>query len=132
MIKSFAQREAYRRMTMERTRGGVVVAGGSGFIGRRLVEELTTRGYEVVVLSRSAERAAAHLPDGARSVGWDDEWPGELPGAVGVVNLAGASIGGGRWTTRRKQQILSSRVETTGRLVEAIRTLPAAPRPPAL
>jgi uncharacterized protein len=119
-------------MTMERTRGGLVVAGGSGFVGRALVEELTARGYEVVVLSRRPERAATRLPEGARAVGWDGDWAGELPGAAGVVNLAGASIGGGRWTARRKQAILSSRVETTGRLVDAIRALPAARRPPVL
>ena len=117
---------------MERTRGRVVVAGGSGFVGRKLVDELATRGYEVVVLSRSPERAARRLPEGARAVGWDGDWAGELPGAAGVVNLAGASIGGGRWTARRKEAILSSRVETTGRLVDAIRALPAARRPPVL
>jgi uncharacterized protein (TIGR01777 family) len=117
---------------MERRRGTVLVAGGSGFVGRRLVEELATRGYEVAVLSRNPERSAAGLPDGARAVGWNGDWAGELPGAAGVVNLAGASIGGGRWTTRRKQTILSSRVETTSRLVDAIRALPAARRPPVL
>jgi uncharacterized protein len=119
-------------MAMERIRGRVVVAGGSGFIGRSLVEVLATRGYEVVVLSRDPRRAAGPLPEGARSVGWEGEWTGELPGAAGVVNLAGASIGGGRWTARRKQRMLSSRVETTDRLVDAIRALPARRRPPVL
>jgi uncharacterized protein (TIGR01777 family) len=119
-------------MTMERTRGRVVVAGGSGFVGRGLVEELAARGYEVAVLSRRPGRAVAGLPESARVVGWEADWAGELPGAAGVVNLAGASIGGGRWTAQRKQAILSSRVETTGRLVDAIRALPASRRPPVL
>jgi len=37
-----------------------------------------------------------------------------------VVNLAGASIGSGRWTDDRKREIVDSRVVTTTRLVEAI------------
>jgi uncharacterized protein (TIGR01777 family) len=44
------------------------------------------------------------------------------------VNLAGVPIGGPRWTTRRKQAIRSSRVETTDALVEAIRAAPRKPR----
>jgi uncharacterized protein (TIGR01777 family) len=119
-------------MTMERTRGRVLVGGGGGFVGRRLVDELATRGYEVVVLSRSPERVGGRLPEGARAVGWEGDWAEGLSGAAGVVNLAGASIGGGRWTARRRAAILSSRVETTGRLVDAIRALPAAQRPPVL
>lgn len=117
---------------MERTRGRVVVGGGSGFVGRRLVDELASRGYEVVVLSRSPRRVDGTLPEGARAVAWDGDWTDELGGAAGIVNLAGASIGGGRWTSRRKQAILSSRVGTTSRLVQAIRSLPAAQRPPVL
>ena len=121
---------------MERTRGTVVVAGGSGLVGRRLVEELQGRGYQAVVLSRSPGRAAAALPRGARAVGWDGrdtgDWTRELDGAAAVVNLAGASIGGGRWTRPRKERILRSRVDTTTALVEAMRGLDPARRPQVL
>ena len=106
----------------------VIVAGGTGLIGTALVSALVAEGAEVVVLSRRAERDA--LP-GARTVGWDGttvtpDWASELAGAAGVVNLAGASIGGGRWTARRKQLILGSRTGSTGALVDAIG---ASPRP---
>src|SRR5690242_21855139 len=104
-------------MAMEQGRGRVLVAGGSGLVGRALVEELAAGGFEPVVLSRYPERAAAGLPGGARAVGWDGDWKGELAGAAGVFNLAGASIGGGRWTSGRKERILRSRVETTAALV---------------
>ena len=67
---------------MKRMRGRVVVGGGSGFVGRRLVEELATRGYEVVVLSRSPERAR-RLPEGARALARDGDWAGELGGRRG-------------------------------------------------
>ncbi len=112
----------------------VIVAGGTGLIGKALVSALAADGTDVVVLSRHPERES--LP-GARMVGWNGttvapEWAGELAGAAGVVNVAGASIGGGRWTARRKHVILTSRTGSTGALVDAIGSLAPAERPPVL
>lgn len=115
-------------------RGKLVLAGATGFIGRPLVESLLADGFEVVVLSRRPESAA--LPWGTRVVGWDgasvDGWTGELAGASGLVNLAGASIGRYRWTARRKREILRSRVETSRTLVEALGRLRPEQRPGVL
>jgi uncharacterized protein (TIGR01777 family) len=113
-----------------------VVAGASGLVGGHLVRELAAAGHEVVVLSRSPERAAPSLPAGARAVRWDGStmepaWPDELAGADWVVNLAGESVGGGRWTSSRKARILDSRVDSTRALVDAMRALPAERRPSA-
>ena len=44
-----------------------------------------------------------------------------MDGADGVINLAGEPIAAKRWTERQKQKILTSRIETTNSLVEAIR-----------
>ena len=66
-------------------------------------------------------------PDPAGSVGWDAV-AREVDGADAVVNLAGAPIGGLHWTARRKQAILSSRVETTRALAGAIAAVPQRPR----
>jgi uncharacterized protein len=68
----------------------MVVAGGSGALGRALAAAAAGRGDEVVVLTRSPRAGA-----GARQVAWDGRavgrWAGELAGAV-VVNLAGAIV----------------------------------------
>jgi uncharacterized protein (TIGR01777 family) len=114
--------------------GKVVVAGGSGLIGRELVRGLVEDGVEVVVLTR---RPADVAVPGARSVGWDGRrveraWAGELEGAAGVVNLAGASVGGGRWTRRRRETIRASRIDATTALVDAIGSLEPGRRPPVL
>jgi uncharacterized protein len=112
----------------------IIVAGGSGLIGKALVRALVADGADVVVLSRRPKRAAAPP---ARSVRWDacrvePSWMNEVADAAGVVNLAGASIGGRRWTRRRKETILRSRVDSTGTLVEAIGRLTPEARPPVL
>ncbi len=113
----------------------VVVTGGSGFVGRHLAATLRGGGHEVTVLSRGG--TAQDLPGGARVVQWDPrsergQWLAVIAEADGVVNLAGASIGSGRWTRRRMEEILSSRLEATGALVKAITQAPAGKRPKVL
>lgn len=100
----------------------VVLAGGTGLVGRHLVEALVREGVQVTVLSRRPETA----PHGAS---WDD-LPRVLEGADAVVNLAGEGIAEKRWTASRKAAILRSRVEATTRLVAAMGAL--ATPPPAL
>jgi uncharacterized protein (TIGR01777 family) len=98
----------------------VVVAGGSGFVGRALVASLRADGHEAVVVTRSPD------PRDNLSQGW--ERVGEaVDGADAVVNLAGESVGG-RWTEARRKRILGSRVGTTTRLVAAIAAAERRPR----
>ena len=106
----------------------VLITGGSGYIGRRLSTSLAADGHEVVGLSRRPESAPPQ--SGVRFVRWDartaeGDWVSELAGAQGIVNLAGASIGKGRWTRRRMAEILSSRLAATSAIVEAIKRTPA-------
>jgi uncharacterized protein len=111
----------------------VLVAGGSGLIGRRLVSSLVKDGHDVVVLSRRMGNPAG----GVRFVTWDarsadGDWVKELSGAQGVVNLAGASIGSWPWTPRRMAELLSSRLLATAALVQALERTPSALRPQLL
>ena len=112
----------------------VAIAGGSGYVGRPLADRLVADGHEVVVLTRNATAAAR---PGIRPVSWDARTPAaevvsELSSAAAVVNLAGASIGGGRWTRRRMIEIMASRLSATSALVGAIRQLPGDGRPRVL
>jgi len=93
----------------------VVVAGGSGALGRRLCDDLAARGHEVVVLTRTV-RGGPH-----RQVVWDGQtvgpWAEELPGSA-VVNLAGELVD--RRPTRANIELLTrSRVEPTIALAAA-------------
>src|SRR5512144_387136 len=107
----------------------IVIAGGTGFLGEPLTAALAAGGHDVVLLTRTASsatraRAVVWTPDG--SVG---PWARTIDGAYAVVNLAGESIAGARWTAAHKQRILDSRVQATRSLVAAIG---AASNPPAV
>jgi uncharacterized protein (TIGR01777 family) len=110
----------------------VVIAGGSGFLGRPLAAALAGSGCDVVVLTRGRSqpprpplRAVQWTPD----VPGDTSWHGEIDGADAVVNLAGEPIGGRRWSDAQKQRILESRVRSTRELANAIL---AVRRPPSV
>ncbi|MCB1055419.1 MAG: TIGR01777 family oxidoreductase [Acidobacteria bacterium] len=109
----------------------VLVSGGTGLLGRQLVAELTGAGHECIVLSRHPERVRG-LPGGARAERWDGKtthgW-GTLVGEdTALVNLAGASIAGGRWSDARKAEILGSRVAATRAMVQAVKDAPIPPK----
>ena len=113
----------------------VVLAGGSGLIGRALCDELIAAGHEPVVLTRDPRRSS-RLPAGVRAVAWDPpeagDWAAELGDTGAVINLAGESIGRWPWTSRRKTVLLESRRQATRALVEAVGGLPAERRPAVL
>jgi uncharacterized protein (TIGR01777 family) len=114
----------------------IVIAGGSGFLGRRLVDARRAAGDDVTVLTRRPGRSARVVP-GVAVRRWhpptvDGDLLDALRGADAVVNLAGVPIGGRPWTPGHKRAILSSRLDATNALVEAIGRLPAPDRPGVL
>jgi uncharacterized protein len=117
----------------------IVIAGGSGFLGRRLTDAWLAAGDEVTVLTRSPSRTAGQQTAGAGPgfARWDppnveDELVATVRGADAVVNLAGVPIGGRPWTPGHVRAILQSRLDATGAIVEAIGRLPAPDRPRVL
>lgn len=97
----------------------VVIAGASGLIGRALTDSLVADGIAVTTLVRRE-------PRGPSEVQWLNGHqldPDVLRGATAVVNLNGASIGRIPWTPSYKRTLVSSRLEATRVLAQALRTL---------
>jgi len=111
----------------------IVIAGGTGHIGRRLAQALRERGDDVVILSRDPRRASGRGPLAGRL----ERWPADDPAALArlieradaVVGLTGVPVGPRPWTARRRAAIRASRLGPTRALVDAIRILPEPRRP---
>ncbi|WP_319582666.1 TIGR01777 family oxidoreductase [uncultured Pseudodesulfovibrio sp.] len=105
-----------------------IIAGGTGFIGRELVRELREHGWEILILSRNPGKVASVFENGGViGMPWDNGWTDLLGPDTAVVNLAGENIAGGRWTGKRKQRILQSRVQAGERILQAVERSGSAP-----
>ncbi len=98
----------------------ILVAGASGLIGRPLVNALLEQNHTLTILSRSSHEPEPNI----RYVVWDP-WnekstAPEVDRMDAVINLAGESIAGKRWTKSQKGKILTSRVNATQILAHSI------------
>lgn len=104
----------------------IILAGGSGFLGKSLIQWFVPKGYELVVLSRQPV-----VINSARVIIWDGRtlgaWTSELDGAEAVINLAGRSVNC-RYNRRNRQQIVDSRIDSTRILGEAIQHCGVPPK----
>lgn len=105
----------------------IVLAGGSGYLGRVLARYFHGKAKEIIILSR---KKADRNDSAVRTVVWNattrGEWEKELDGADLVVNLCGKNVNC-RYTEKARAEILDSRLEPTTLLGEAIA---AAVHPP--
>lgn len=127
----------------------IVIAGGTGFLGSPLGEVYAEEGHDVRVLTRGLPPGESrHDPGtgvpGVSRVGWQPNgqlpatggfaagqvppWAHAIDGADAVINLAGESIAGGRWTPQRKALLRDSRIVATRSLAAAINGVAAPPR----
>ncbi len=97
---------------------GVLVTGGSGMIGSRLRSMLASEGYSTFTLGRKPTNIVGH------HYHWDpvnmEIDTVALEKSPVIVHLAGASVGSGRWTRSRRQEILNSRVHSSELLHRSI------------
>lgn len=102
----------------------VILAGGTGYLGRMLSRGLGQQGFQVVVLSRGGSGSD-------RAVAWDGRtvgpWARELDGADAVINLAGRSVNC-RYTEANLREMMDSRVHSTRAVGAAIEQSAHPPR----
>ncbi len=106
----------------------IMIAGGSGLIGRELTTDLVNAGDEVIILSRNPSKVSG-LPAEVRILQWDSKtiggWSQEIEKSDAVVNLTGENLSGegffpSWWTSERKNLLLQSRVDSGKVLSQAI------------
>ena len=99
----------------------VLITGGTGMVGQALTSYLLNRGYQVIVLSRSVKKSSQQQLSYAV---WDIEKQyidsNALSTADIIVHLAGESVASKRWSVKRKQEIIDSRVKSGALLVKAL------------
>lgn len=98
----------------------IVIAGGSGFIGKKLINALVDCGFsEIIVLSRKMQNIK-----NVRTVLWDGktlgDWTNELENTKVIINLSGKSINT-RFTPKNKLELLNSRLFSTKIIGKAIK-----------
>lgn len=101
----------------------IIVAGGTGLIGKRLVAGLISGGHQVLLLTRK-NKLPSSFKGQVESQAWDGNFPGEwtknVEGADAVINLCGEGIAEKKWTPQRKERLRASRLGPTRALVQAM------------
>ncbi|AVK86192.1 TIGR01777 family protein [Lysinibacillus sp. B2A1] len=105
----------------------IVIAGGTGFVGKVLTRLLQENGHEIIILTRNKTvpekdiQYVQWLQQGAR--------PEQLLNTVDAfVNLAGISLNNGRWTKKQKKAIYTSRMDATLEIVRIMEQLSSKPK----
>ena len=103
----------------------VLISGASGVIGTELSRQLKALGHEPIALVRRAAKTKAEIS-------WDpaiNKIPADLMDSIdAVVNLGGATTGKIPWTKKYKKELISSRLDSTKTLVEAINKATLKPK----
>ena len=88
----------------------IVLAGGTGFVGKPLIKRLSGSGHEVFLLTRNPKNLKLGPSSSVQVIPWDaktlDVWLNCVDGADAVINLTGESIANKRWTQSQKRLIL--------------------------
>lgn len=104
-----------------------LISGGSGLIGKALIQALNLQGHKTVVLTRNPQRTSI----ASENVLWDgvhpELWTEWVEKADWIINLAGENIGAKPWTSERLREICDSRVFAGELLAEAVLRAPRRP-----
>ncbi len=109
----------------------IVIAGATGLIGKNICSKLIERGDELIILTRSIEKAKTKIPHAKKYIYWDllsSDWHQELERADVVINLAGENLMAKRWTDEHKKNLRKSRIVSTKRIIEVVSSAKEKPK----
>lgn len=104
----------------------VLITGGTGMIGTALTKKLVAKGYAVIILTRNIEKKQTTKSISYAKWNVNDQIIDEnaIGSADYIVHLAGANVAEGRWTEKRKKEIIDSRVKSGALLVKSLKEIP--------
>jgi len=106
----------------------VLITGGTGMIGKALTQALIERGFNVIILTRQINDKQNTKNDKLSYAVWDIQKQtidkDAFSKADYIIHLAGASVAEKRWTKKRKQEIVSSRIDSGKLIADSLKNLP--------
>ena len=106
----------------------ILITGGTGLIGSKLIDSIDKSVYNVYVLTRKK----SYEENRVNYINWDPENSvldiSQIKNIYSVINLAGESIDGSRWTSNYKRKILDSRVNSTRLLFNKVKEMKELPK----
>lgn len=113
----------YERLITEGIHLNILITGGTGFVGKNVTKSLIKKGHHVFILTRTPQ----HYNDSSSVTHLNYQHPvDQLPDIYAVINLAGESIFG-YWTTKKKDNILRSRIQTTKKIINMVKQMKVKP-----
>jgi len=106
----------------------ISIAGGTGFIGKFLTENLIKNNFSVKILSRNIKKFEKVFPDykskNIEPIYWDDnsdlfQLSEQIKGSESIINLSGVNVSEKRWDDNFKKRLYDSRINSTNLLVDA-------------
>lgn len=102
----------------------VLITGGTGLIGKALTKALIEKGYSIIILTRNPGQQKSSNP-AVSYAGWDIN-KGEIDNnaisnADYVIHLAGAGVADKRWSKKRKQEIIDSRIKSSALIIKSLK-----------
>lgn len=107
----------------------ITIAGGTGFIGKKLALSFKKSGHKIGIISRDKQKAASEVDYADHYSTWENtELERILNSTETLINLSGASLADKRWSDKYKKIILDSRVEPAKKLSGIISNLENPPK----
>lgn len=104
----------------------ILITGGTGFIGTELRSMLLRKGHSIIVITRSPKKYEDEKAKNQRFISWEDDLVAAMEESDAVINLVGENLAQ-LWTEEVKKRLVASRVETTQKLVEAVKKAQVPP-----
>lgn len=98
----------------------ILITGGTGLIGTALTKLLVSKNYKVIILTRSPRSGEGNISYAAWDINKSAIDVNAVQQADHIVHLAGANVGDKRWTKKRKEEIINSRVKSAALIVKTL------------